>query len=163
MAGELAGRVAIVTGGASGIGRATARALAAQGAAVVVVDMDAAGLEDAVSELDGLGARVHGVVADLADVRSVATVVEDAVSELGRVDILVNAAGTSSGAGLLDTTPEVCGPRPGGQPARAVPPDAARRPPHAAQGDGGRIVNVSSGSAFRARRRHRRTGRRRPG
>jgi NAD(P)-dependent dehydrogenase (short-subunit alcohol dehydrogenase family) len=150
MAGELAGRVAIVTGGASGIGRATARALAAQGAAVVVVDMDAAGLEDAVSELDGLGARVHGVVADLADVRSVATVVEDAVGELGRVDILVNAAGTSSGAGLLDTTPEVW------DRVQAV---NLRAPfllmQHVArhmlrQGDGGRIVNVSSGSAFRA-------------
>jgi NAD(P)-dependent dehydrogenase (short-subunit alcohol dehydrogenase family) len=150
MAGELAGRVAIVTGGASGIGRATARALAAQGAAVVVVDMDAAGLEDAVSELDGLGARVHGVVADLADVRSLAAVVDDSVSELGRVDILVNAAGTSSGAGLLDTSPEVW------DRVQAV---NLRAPfllmQHVArhmlsQGDGGRIVNVSSGSAFRA-------------
>jgi len=150
VAAELDGQVAIVTGAASGIGRATASALAAQGAAIAVVDLDAAGVAATVAELRNGGGRAHGVVADLGDLAAVAAVVDDVVGALGHVDILVNAAGTSSGAGLLDTTPEVW------DRIQAV---NLRAPfllmQHAgrhmvARGRGGRIVNVSSGSAFRA-------------
>jgi NAD(P)-dependent dehydrogenase (short-subunit alcohol dehydrogenase family) len=134
--GELDGKVAIVTGAASGIGRATAELLEQNGAQVVGVDVTPGGHT--------------AIVADLAVVDECARVVDDAVAAHGRVDVLVNAAGISAGAGLLDTTLDVW---------ERVLAVNLRAPlllmQHAArhmirQGDGGRIVNVSSGSAFRA-------------
>ncbi len=146
----LDGKVAIVTGAASGIGRATALALAGLGAAVGAVDVDAKGLAAVTAELRDLDVPAHACVADLTSVAAASTVVDDVVAVLGRVDILINAAGTSSGASLLDTTPDVW------DRVQAV----NLRSPFLlmqyaarcmiAQGDGGRIVNVSSGSAFRA-------------
>jgi NAD(P)-dependent dehydrogenase (short-subunit alcohol dehydrogenase family) len=147
---ELAGRVAIVTGAASGIGLATARGLAREGADVAVVDVDPVGAERAAAELAEMGVESLACIADLADTGAPKTVIGDVVSRLGRLDILVNAAGTSSGAGLLDTTPEVW------DRVQAVNLRAPFLLMQAAgaimvsQGDGGRIVNVSSGSAFRA-------------
>ena len=87
MEGRFAGRVAIVTGGASGIGAATARALAAEGAGLVLVDVDRERGPAVASEIDA--AFVPG---DVADARLLARVVEDAARKLGRLDVLVSNA-----------------------------------------------------------------------
>ena len=150
MTDRLDGKVAIVTGAASGIGHATAVLLAERGAAVAAVDVNGPGLEPVVAELRNRGVKAEAVIADLADEAATSAVVDTAVTGLGRVDILVNAAGTSSGAKLLDTTVEVWE-RIHAVNLRApflLMQHAGRR--MIEQGDGGRIVNVSSGSAFRA-------------
>jgi 3-oxoacyl-[acyl-carrier protein] reductase len=89
----LAGRIAVVTGGTRGIGLAIARALAEDGASVVVSGRDAARLESAVAELEGLGAAAVGVAADQAKREDCERLVDAAKERFGRVDVLVNNAG----------------------------------------------------------------------
>jgi 3-oxoacyl-[acyl-carrier protein] reductase len=89
----LAGRTAVVTGGTRGIGLAIARALAEDGASVVVSGRDAARLESAVSELEGLGAAVVGVTADQSKREDCDRLVDAAKERFGRIDVLVNNAG----------------------------------------------------------------------
>ena len=94
--GEVAGKVAIVTGGSSGIGAATARALARQGAAVVVTDVvDAAG-EDLVRVLTDDGIEALYLHLDVADPAAWAAVIEQTETRFGHLDILVNNAGIGS-------------------------------------------------------------------
>jgi 3-oxoacyl-[acyl-carrier protein] reductase len=81
-------RVALVTGGGRGIGAATARLLAAEGARVAVSDLDEAPAREVASEIDGLS-----VACDVSDRKSVEAMVERTVAELGRLDILVTCAG----------------------------------------------------------------------
>jgi 3-oxoacyl-[acyl-carrier protein] reductase len=89
----LAGRTAVVTGGTRGIGLAIARALAEDGASVVVSGRDAARLESAVSELEGLGAAAVGVTADQSKREDCDRLVDAAKEQFGRIDVLVNNAG----------------------------------------------------------------------
>jgi 3-oxoacyl-[acyl-carrier protein] reductase len=89
----LAGRTAVVTGGTRGIGLAIARALAEDGASVVVSGRDAARLESAVSELEGLGAAAVGVAADQSKREDCDRLVDAAKERFGRIDVLVNNAG----------------------------------------------------------------------
>jgi 3-oxoacyl-[acyl-carrier protein] reductase len=92
---SVAGRVVVVTGAAGGMGRATARLLAAEGAAVALVDRDADGLGALAGELSAAGARCHAVVGDVADPELPGAVVEQTREALGPVDGLVNNAGVS--------------------------------------------------------------------
>ena len=94
----LEGKTALVTGGASGIGAATARRLAAEGARVAIGDLDEQGAKEVAGELDGFGFSLD--VADAASVRSGVTAVNDA---LGEVDVLVNNAGTDRFAFFVNT------------------------------------------------------------
>jgi len=87
--GELDGRVAIITGGGSGIGAATARRFAAEGATIAVLDRDANGASTIAAEVDG-----HAYALDVRDGDEVSEVVDRVAQTLGRVDILVNNAGT---------------------------------------------------------------------
>jgi 3-oxoacyl-[acyl-carrier protein] reductase len=95
----LRGKAALVTGGTRGIGRATAAALAAEGARVVICARDAGELEQATAALTGAGAAVHGVVADVATEAGARHAVENAIGALGAIDVLVNNVGGSLGAG----------------------------------------------------------------
>ena len=93
---DLKGRTAIVTGGARGIGYATALKLLASGAAVALWDTDTAALDKAVASLKHHG-QVHAAVVDVTDEASVAGAVGALIREIGRIDILVNNAGITGG------------------------------------------------------------------
>lgn len=94
--GRLAGRVAIVTGAASGIGRATAIALADAGAAVLVADLNAAGAEEVADAIRAAGGQAAAQGVDVGEEASVALMVEAAVNHFGGLDILHNNAADSS-------------------------------------------------------------------
>jgi len=93
---DLKGRVAVVTGGAQGIGLATTRRLLQSGAHAVIWDIDAARLEAACAELRPMGG-VSGAVVELTDDAAVAAATEAVVATEGRIDILVNNAGITGG------------------------------------------------------------------
>lgn len=86
------GRVALVTGAAAGIGRAVSVLLAAQGAAVVVADVDAGGAHAVADEVTAAGGTASAVVVDLADRPRRAALVPDVLATWGRLDVLVNSA-----------------------------------------------------------------------
>ena len=93
MAGGLDGRSVIVTGAGSGIGRATALAFAAEGARVVVADLNAEAAEGAVKEIEQAGGTAVAVTGDLSEQAVVDQVARTAVEQFGGVDVLVNNAG----------------------------------------------------------------------
>lgn len=88
-----AGQVAVVTGGASGIGRGIVDAFAARGLTVVLADVEVGPLEAAVAELDAAGARAVGVPIDVRDPGAMTTLAARVLDELGRVDVVCNNAG----------------------------------------------------------------------
>ena len=90
------GRVALITAAASGIGRATADIICADGGTVALVDNDEGRLKDAVAAIQAAGGRAHAYRADALDATQVNEVVERVVREHGHVDILVNAVGGST-------------------------------------------------------------------
>ena len=149
---QLSGKVAIVTGGASGIGRATVTGLLRVGAAVAVLDVDEAGANEVAEQGRQSGGNAVAVVADLANTKQIAAVVARVIQQLGRIDILINAAGvTGRPHTLLDLEEENWD---------FVHTVNLKAPmvlmKHVAKhmierGGGGRIVNISSSSAFRAR------------
>ena len=94
---SIAGRVAIVTGAASSMGRATALLLAAEGAKVAVTDLD---LDACAQVADEAGPNAHPFVLDVSDADAIATVVQQIAARLGGIDILVNNAGVSAFAPL---------------------------------------------------------------
>ncbi len=94
MPGELGGRVAMVTGAASGMGRVMARALAAAGASVAGLDVDTAGL-GALSASPEFGGHLLTLTADVSKASDAARAVEKTAQAFGRLDILVNCAGVS--------------------------------------------------------------------
>ena len=136
--GRLEGHRALVTGAGSGIGRATCLLLAAEGATVAALDLDAGSAAQVAKEVGG-----PAVVADMADADAVADAVAQAVAELGGLSLLVNNAGVGPGPSV----PQAQRPRlrPGGRRLHAgdLPRDPGCGPGHAGRG-GGSIVNVSS-------------------
>jgi NAD(P)-dependent dehydrogenase (short-subunit alcohol dehydrogenase family) len=90
---DFEGKVAVITGGASGIGKGTALAMARVGADVVVADVNQPRLETAVAELAALGRRATAVRCDVAKDEDVEHLAEVALAEMGQVDILMNNAG----------------------------------------------------------------------
>lgn len=101
---SLAGRTAVVTGAASGIGRETARILAQAGAAVVLADLDEVGLAEAAADVEAAGGRALTRRVDVADRAAVEGLADEAVRVFGRLDAWVNVAGVLLNASILDTT-----------------------------------------------------------
>ena len=94
---SIAGRTAIVTGAASGIGRATARLFADEGARVAALDVNGDGVTTLAEEIAGAGGVAAGWCVDVADAASMAGVVEEVRTRFGPIDILVNNAGVGAG------------------------------------------------------------------
>ncbi|WP_310134841.1 bifunctional aldolase/short-chain dehydrogenase [Leifsonia shinshuensis] len=99
----LAGRIALVTGAASGIGKAIATRLAAEGACVVIADLDLAKAQAAAAEIGNADVAI-GVVADVTDEKAVDASIRDALLAFGGLDLVVNNAGLSISKPLLETT-----------------------------------------------------------
>jgi NAD(P)-dependent dehydrogenase (short-subunit alcohol dehydrogenase family) len=103
---ELNGRVAVVIGGTSGIGRAIAHGLAEAGADVVCTSRRADQVEAAAAEIEALGKRTLRVVSDVSDRDSLQGLLDKCVAEFGKVDILVNSAGRTKRAPTVDFAEE---------------------------------------------------------
>ena len=103
---RLENRVAIVTGGASGIGKATAVAFAQEGAKVVVSDMNQAKCDDVAAEIGSAGGTAIGFATNVTDRSACHTLINHAVATYGRLDILMNAAGVFRMGELADITEE---------------------------------------------------------
>lgn len=99
---KLSGKVTLVTGGNRGIGRGIAEGLATEGAAVVITARDAALLREAAQAMTAAGATVLAVVADVSSEAQVQHVFAQTMERFGRLDLLVNNAGTWAGYGPLD-------------------------------------------------------------
>ena len=99
---ELNGKVAVVIGGTSGIGRAIAHGMAQAGADVVPTSRRAEQVEAAAAEIEAFGRRSLRVVSDVSDRQSLERVLNEAVAAFGKVDILVNSAGRTKRAPTLD-------------------------------------------------------------
>ena len=103
---KLAGKVAIVTGAANGIGLACARRFAADGASVVLGDVDASAGEAAAARLRGEGAQAIFVQTDVTQRAALEQLVARAMAEFGRLDIMLNNAGIAKTAAILDMSDE---------------------------------------------------------
>jgi 2-hydroxycyclohexanecarboxyl-CoA dehydrogenase len=101
-----ADQVAIVTGGASGIGKATALRLASSGACLMVADINGDGAGAVAGSVNKEGGRALAHAVDVTDASAVAAMVERAVRELGKVDLLVSNAGWDRAGPFADTDPE---------------------------------------------------------
>ena len=104
--GRLDERVAVVTGGGTGIGKGIARAFAAEGADLVIASRNRARLAETADELRGLGADVLVVTADVANEGQVVALFEQVVARFGRLDILVNNSGIFERAAIVDMSYE---------------------------------------------------------
>ncbi len=150
--GRLDGKIAIITGAASGIGKATAQRVAAEGAQTVVADLNAAGARDVAAKIAAAGGEATAVQADLGEVDSVRAMVEAAVTTYGGLDILHNNAAATPLAATRDL------------PVGAADPDVwdetmrinvrgtmaaiQAAVPHLIARGGGSVINTASGSGL---------------
>lgn len=104
---DFQGRVALVTGGASGIGRATCLALAGRGARVAVADINVEGAQQVAEEIGRQGGEARAVRMDVTDRAQVAAAVQEVLERFGQVDVLVNAAGWDRIVPFLESTEDL--------------------------------------------------------
>ena len=141
----LAGKVAIVTGGNSGIGKACVIALAKQGASVVIDYVsDEPSAEQLEQEVRDLGDQVSAVEADVSKVEDLQRLVDSAVSTFGRLDVMVNNAGIETRTSILDTTEEQYDKVMAVNLKSAFFGTQLAAKQMVAQGGGGRIINITS-------------------
>ncbi|MBR4672232.1 MAG: glucose 1-dehydrogenase [Bacilli bacterium] len=103
---NLRGRVAVVTGASSGLGKQMSKAFAKQGADLVLLARRLEKLEELKNEIEAMGVRVLPVKCDVTNVEDIAAAARVAEETFGKVDILVNCAGSAKNAGVLDMTDE---------------------------------------------------------
>ncbi|CAD2072315.1 3-ketoacyl-ACP reductase [Phocicoccus pinnipedialis] len=103
---EIKGKVALITGGGRGIGRATAIQLAKEGVNIGLIGRTLENLEKVKAELETYGVNVAVATADVSNLDKITTAVESVKSELGPIDILLNNAGISKFGGFMELTPE---------------------------------------------------------
>jgi len=143
---SLAGRVAVVTGAANGIGEAIAVSLAAFGADLAVCDRDEPALASTAAAIEALGRRAHRGILDVRDGPAVSAFIASAAESFGRIDVVVNNAGGGFNAPFLDISAK-------GQSTlvdenfTSVTHFVRACLPH--MGEGGSIINVTSIEAFR--------------
>lgn len=152
MTSVLSDKVALVTGGASGIGRASVLALSGAGAAVAVLDRDRAGADAVVAQVKEAGGRVSAIMTDLSQTQRISESIASVLQEFGRIDFLINCAGV---AGKFQTLLEIDDHNwdfvhtVNLKAPMLLMQQVARH--MIDRGGGGRIINISSSSAFRAR------------
>lgn len=100
----LEGRVAVITGGGSGIGLATARIMAGMGARLVLADIEQGPLDEAVAGLRDRGAEVHGVVCDVSEFDAVTSLADETFATMGAAHIVFNNAGIAVGGPIAEMT-----------------------------------------------------------
>ena len=137
-------RVALITGAANGMGRATAHLFADEGAQVAVVDVDADGVERVAKEITGAGGTAHGWVLDLRDADAIRQVIEAVAAQFGGLDILINNAGVSQHVQIDDEDYEAVWDRLQDVLLRAHTRTIRAALPFLRKSDGGRIVNIAS-------------------
>ena len=149
---RLDGKIAIITGAASGIGRATARRVAAEGARTVVADLNDAGAKQVADEISAAGGEATAVQADLGDNDSVRAMVEAAVTGYGGLDILHNNAAATRLAATEDLPVSAADPAVWDETMRVnlrgamVAIQAAA--PHMIARGGGSVINTASGAGL---------------
>jgi NAD(P)-dependent dehydrogenase (short-subunit alcohol dehydrogenase family) len=154
---DLSGRVALITGGTSGLGEQFAKTLAAAGAGVVIAGRRVERLKQVRAEIEGAGGDAHYVEMDVTDVDSIAAAVAHAETEMGSIDILINNSGVGTTAKITEVTEadydNVMGTNTRGAffVAQEVGKRMIARSKGAAPGGftGGRIVNIASVAGLR--------------
>ncbi|MBT4489252.1 MAG: SDR family oxidoreductase [Rhodospirillaceae bacterium] len=141
---SIAGKVALVTGAASGMGRATAHLFADEGAHVAVTDINGEGVEAVVAEITEAGLNAKGWTLDLADPERIKAVVGEVADHFGGLDILVNNAGISQHTLIDDDDYEAIWDRHLDILLRAHTRTIRAALPHLRASEGGRIVNIAS-------------------
>jgi NAD(P)-dependent dehydrogenase (short-subunit alcohol dehydrogenase family) len=152
----LTGKVAIVTGGAGGIGRAVSERFAANGAAVVVLDVDAERTEETVAAIATAGGRATPLVADVRDADIGDRAIGAALDAHGRLDVLVNNVGhfLHRGRPFVDTTEDQWHELYAVNLEHVLRMTQAALRPMIDQGDGGSIINLTTVEAFRGIPQH---------
>lgn len=145
---NLKGRVAVVTGGAAGIGEAIARVLAREGCQVAILDRDAGAAAKAAAAFAECGSPGHAAAADVGDAAAVAKVFSAIADRYGRLDILVNAAGLLSTGPVADL-PDAEWDRISRVNVSGILHCVRAAVPAMARQRAGRIVNIASISAMR--------------
>ncbi len=142
---DLAGKVAVITGGASGMGAATARVLVRDGCKVILGDLNAAALDELCADLGGENAA--GQCCDVSDEADVVRLVDAAAERFGRLDILFNNAGIGGLGSVVDTSTDLW--------RKVIDVDLSAvfygsraAVPHMLAGGGGTIINTASVSGM---------------
>ncbi|MGA2765643.1 MAG: glucose 1-dehydrogenase [Spirochaetia bacterium] len=107
MAKRFEGKVAIITGAAKGMGRATATQMACEGATTVITDIDETGLRETMQKIQSAGGKAKLIKCDIQDREQVDALIEGTKKEFGRLDILVNNAGLLLPGTIEETTDEI--------------------------------------------------------
>ncbi len=147
---DLSGRTAFVTGAASGVGFALARALAAEGANVMLADIEEPALDAAVVRLAGFSPRIASIVCDVADFDSLSRAAAETRDAFGPVHILCNNAGVAGGSGVEAISPQTWRWVVDVNLMGVVNGLAAFLPAMRAHGQGGHIVNTASMAGLQA-------------